>query len=257
MENTQLTTMLEAHIAQGIPEEHASQREPQHRRRPRINVGANERALSVVGGSMLAAFGLRRGGWAGTALAALGGELIWRGTTGHCAGYESLGIDRLHGSGPVRVSEIVRINRPSYEIYLFCRKLENLPRIMGHLESIKETGEGISQWKAKCPPGQSVEWTVVMDRDIPNEYISWRSHNDAQIYSRGSIRLTHSPIGYGTDAHIQVKYEPRAGYIEKFTSMDFGEEPEKELRANLRRLKQILETGEVPTVESSNKRNPI
>src|SRR5438445_5417130 len=110
MENTQLTTMIEAHIAQGIPEEQAAQPLP-HRRKPRINVGANERALSVVGGSMLAAFGLRRGGWAGTALAALGGELIWRGATGHCVGYESLGIDRLHGSGPVRVSETVRINR--------------------------------------------------------------------------------------------------------------------------------------------------
>jgi uncharacterized membrane protein len=248
MENTQITTMIEAHIAQGIPEEQAAQPLP-HRRKPRINVGANERALSVVGGSMLAALGLRRGGWAGTALAALGGELIWRGATGHCAGYESLGIDRLHGSGPVRVSETVRINRPSYEVYLFCRDFENLPRILGHLESVTHTGEGLSNWKAKSPTGENVEWAVVMDRDVPNEYISWRSHDDAQIYSRGSIRLTPSPIGYGTDAHIQVKYEPRAGHINKFTSMDFGEEPEKQLRADLRRLKQILETGEVPSVE--------
>jgi uncharacterized membrane protein len=46
-----------------------------------------------------------------------------------------------------------------------------------------------------------------------------------------------------------MKYEPRVGHINKFTAMDFGEEPEKQLRADLRRLKQILETGEVPTVE--------
>jgi uncharacterized membrane protein len=249
MENTQLTTMFEAHIAQGIEDQQAPQPAQQRRRKSRINVGANERALSVLGGSMLAAFGLRRGGWAGTALAALGGELIWRGATGHCVGYESLGIDRMHGSGPVRVSEVVRINRPSYEIYVFCRNFENLPRIMGHLESVTETGEGRSRWKAKSPAGQSVEWDVVMERDVPNEFVSWRSSDQAQISSRGSIRLTHSPVGYGTDAHIQLKYEPRAGYIDKFTSMLFGEEPEKQLRADLRRLKQILETGEVPTTK--------
>jgi uncharacterized membrane protein len=249
MENTQLTTMFEAHIAQGIADQQENQPTPQRRRKTRVNVGANERALSLVGGSMLAALGLRRGGWAGTALAALGGELIWRGTTGHCVGYESLGIDRTHGTGPVRVSEVVRINRPSYEVYLFCRNLENLPRIMGHLDSVTETGEGLSRWRAKSPAGERVEWDAVMDRDVPNEFISWHSSDQSQISNRGSVRLTHSPVGYGTDAHIQMKYEPRAGHTDKYTSMLFGEEPENQLRADLRRLKQILETGEAPRFE--------
>src|SRR5262245_22283678 len=64
--------------------------------RNRLNVGEYERWASVLGGGMLALYGLRRGSWGGLALAALGGMLVQRGVSGHCSCYAALGINTAH-----------------------------------------------------------------------------------------------------------------------------------------------------------------
>jgi len=56
-----------------------------------VNVGEMERQLSMIGGTVLAAYGLLRGSLSGIALATIGGALIWRGHTGHCEVYHMLG----------------------------------------------------------------------------------------------------------------------------------------------------------------------
>src|SRR4051794_6185317 len=59
----------------------------------RVNVGETERLISGLGGALLLTRGLSRGTWEGLALAALGGALLYRATTGHCSLYEALGAD--------------------------------------------------------------------------------------------------------------------------------------------------------------------
>jgi len=59
----------------------------------RVNVGPNERAASVLAGSLLAGFGVGRAGVVGLALAALGGALLYRGKTGHCTAYAAAGVN--------------------------------------------------------------------------------------------------------------------------------------------------------------------
>lgn len=61
------------------------------------NVGEAERQYSLLGGGILAAYGLTRGSFSGLALAALGGALLWRGYTGHCELYHALGYDSAAG----------------------------------------------------------------------------------------------------------------------------------------------------------------
>jgi uncharacterized membrane protein len=58
-----------------------------------VNVGATERALSSVGGAVLAGLGVGHGGLTGFALAALGGALVLRGSTGHCSVYAATGVN--------------------------------------------------------------------------------------------------------------------------------------------------------------------
>jgi hypothetical protein len=75
-------------------------------RAPSVNVGQTERWWSAVGGGALAAFGLTRCSLRGLALAALGGALAYRGVTGHCVGYQALGINTAEDSrhaGPAAV----------------------------------------------------------------------------------------------------------------------------------------------------------
>jgi uncharacterized membrane protein len=96
------------------------------------NVSNPERWLSVVAGTALAAFGLKRRSLAGLAMAGIGGGLVWRGASGHCAIYKSLGLstssevddDRQvsvpYGRG-IRVEKSVTVNAPPEMIYAFWR----------------------------------------------------------------------------------------------------------------------------------------
>ncbi|AMV23986.1 hypothetical protein VT84_06295 [Gemmata sp. SH-PL17] len=61
--------------------------------RPAVNVGPGEQAASTIGGAVIAGLGVSQGGWAGLALAALGGAPAYRGATGHCSVYSALGVN--------------------------------------------------------------------------------------------------------------------------------------------------------------------
>src|SRR5207302_8574135 len=89
--------------------------------RPYVNVGDAERWASVLGGGLMAAYGLSRPSLSGLALAALGGALIYRGATGHCSCYAALNLNTA-GRGPAtgvpagagfRVETSVTVNRPA------------------------------------------------------------------------------------------------------------------------------------------------
>src|SRR4051812_16776295 len=137
-----------------------------HTREHSVNVGDTERWLSAVGGTALALFGLSRGDLAGLALAVGGGALIYRGLSGHCHGYQALGLNTADQHGPatsvaaghgVKVEETITVNAPRERVYRFWRELENLPRIMPHLQSVTREGD-VSHWVAKGPLNVPVEW---------------------------------------------------------------------------------------------------
>jgi len=101
-----------------------------------VNVGDAERIASLVGGGFLGLLGLSRGSLAGLALAALGGGLIYRGLSGHCACYSAMGTSTAPPRGPatsvpahqgIRVEKGIFIHRSPEEVYSFWRNLENLP----------------------------------------------------------------------------------------------------------------------------------
>jgi len=63
-----------------------------------INVGDTERWLSAIGGGALLLYGLRRS-LGSLTLAVGGGMLLYRGVTGHCKAYESLGLNSVDREG--------------------------------------------------------------------------------------------------------------------------------------------------------------
>ncbi len=54
----------------------------------------------------------------------------------------------------VHVRDTITINRGVGEIYKFWRHLENLPRFIGHLDSVEDLGGGRNRWTIKTPLGQ-------------------------------------------------------------------------------------------------------
>jgi len=64
------------------------------------NVGEVERWISGAIGAALVVHGLKRPSLGSLALAALGGNLIYRGVTGYCGLYDRLGMSTIGGGDP-------------------------------------------------------------------------------------------------------------------------------------------------------------
>jgi len=146
----------------------------------------------------------------------------------------------------VRVEQVVTINKPIEEVYAFWRNFENLPRFMQHLEEVRDHGNGRSSWQAKGPAGTSVRWDAELVQDIEHQWIAWQSLPGADVVNRGSVRFTRAPGARGTELRVQLEYEPPAGAIGRGIAWLFGEEPDQQIRDDLRRFKQLLETGVIP-----------
>lgn len=146
---------------------------------------------------------------------------------------------------PVRVRRAITINRTPEELYRFWRDFQNLPRFMKHLESVQVLDQSHSHWVAKGPAGSTVEWDAEMTEDRPNEFIAWRSLEGADVENNGSVSFHRTQRG--TEVHVDLTYLPPAGSLGSWAAWLLGEEPGQQVQDDLRRLKQVMETGEVPT----------
>jgi uncharacterized membrane protein len=151
---------------------------------------------------------------------------------------------------------VIAIDRPPNELYDFWRKLENLPRFMRHLESVRQTGQNRSHWRAKAPAGTSVEWEAEIVDDRPAELISWRSLPGADIDNSGSVRFERAPGGRGTFVRVKMQYDPPGGFFGASIAKLLGEEPAVQVQRDLFRFKQVMETGQVVTTEGQPAARP-
>ena len=236
----------------------------------RVNVGRIERWLSMAAGGALAAYALRRREVPGGAAAIAGAALLYRGATGHCDVYQALGINRngrqardygtgviadrgsdtraqLGGTRGIHVEESVTINRPVGELYRFWRNFENLPRFMDHLESVSGREEGISHWVARGPAGMPVEWDARIINEVQDKVIGWQSLEGSTISTAGSVNFDQDT--HGTRVTVHLQYNPPGGKLGAAVARLFGEEPNQTIREDLRRFKQLMEAGEIPTTK--------
>ncbi len=230
----------------------------------RRNVSPTERWITGLAGAAAAAYGLTKGGRTGGWLTLAGGGLIARAVTGYCPVYALLGRESdmswppsmatetaraLSGSRGVRVHTGVTIDRPLAEVYAFFRDLENLPRFMTHLASVRTIDERRSHWIVRAPAGGTVEWDAEIIHEEPDKVIGWRSIGDADVVNAGSVNFDRAPGDRGTEVRVSLQYQPPAGKLGAAVAALFGEESSRQVREDLRRLKELLEAGEVATTE--------
>jgi uncharacterized membrane protein len=206
-------------------------------------------ASALLGGILLGMVVKRLSSWQGWSVAALGGALLHRGVTGRCEAYRALDINTHEADVEgVHIHAAVTVNRSPEELYRYWRHLENLPRIMSHLESVKEQGEKYSHWVAKAPAGRTVAWEAEIVSETENHSIFWRSREGSQITNAGSVRFV--PAGdRGTEVHISLSYSPPAGTVGMAIAKMFGEEPHLQIQDDLLHFKQFMEAGEIATTE--------
>jgi len=219
-----------------------------------MNVGTFERTLSSISGSLIALYGLSRGRLTGLILTGVGAGLMYRGMTGHCSGYQMLGVSTARHNPRTSIpakqgfkfEETVMIQRTPEELYKFWRKLENLSQVMPGLVSVEETGGNRSHWVAKGPLG-NVEWDAEIINERENELIAWRSLKGSQVDTAGSVHFRPAPGNRGTEVDVVLKYNPVGGRVGAVLAWLMGEAPEREVREGLQSFKQKMETSSRPT----------
>lgn len=221
----------------------------------------NGQLLTALGGAGLAFLGLRRGGLIGLGLAIGGGALAAR-TLG---GSEGMRWDRaretfrswerrLPTSGPVAVQRSLTIERPRSKVYEFVSDFTRFPRFMSHVEDVTARPDGTWHWQIRGPAGMILEWDSELTADITNERLAWRSLPGADVPNEGELRFEDTPGGPGTSLHLELVYDPPGGAIGRAVAWLMGEEPDLQARDDLRRLKQLLETGEDAASEADGSR---
>ena len=144
----------------------------------------------------------------------------------------------------------VTIRRPADDIYRFWRELRNLPIFMSRLDSVTEV-DGHSVWRAWGPAGVRAEWEAEIVADKANERIAWRSLEGATIPNHGAVEFREAPRGRGTEVRLEIVFEPPGGAIGAAFTRLLDEFPEQMMRSDLRRLKQLFETGEIVRSDAS------
>jgi uncharacterized membrane protein len=223
-----------------------------------INVGQAERLACNIGGGVLVAVGLLRGGLRGLVTAGLGGALLYRGATGHCSLYHAIGASTADAHGPsdsvpaqagVRVEEAVTINRPAEELFRFWRDYANVPRFMSEVESVTVLGGNRAHWVIKGPFGSRLEYDAETHNEDPGRMIAWRSLEGGDLDVAGSVHFTPAPGGRGTEVRLNQKINPPLGKVGVAVAKLLGHDPRTQAREDLRRLKQLMEVGEIVTNE--------
>lgn len=229
----------------------------------RENIGEVQRVLSVIAGMAFLASGLSRRNWSGALLATVGGGLLYRAISGYCPAFGAMGIDmsgsnrsgwssntnrlgrrKVHTDRATKIQRAIEINRPPNDMYRFWRSLDNLPRIMNHLDSVQVINDRLSHWVMKAMPGvPKVEWDAEIINDVENQRIGWKSLQGADVDHTGSVEFKPTDNGQRTWMTVTLQYEPPGGKLGAAVAKWFGEDPNTKIAEDLQRFKEEMETG--------------
>ena len=143
------------------------------------------------------------------------------------------------------VGRTVTIDRPREEIYEAWRDFTWFPDFMENVEQVQDLGDGRSRWVIKGPAGKDVELVTRIVEDVPGERLAWESEEASDIDTAGILELTDAPPGRGTYVRLLMSYDPPGGAIGRGIAKLLQREPSLQARRDLRRFKQLMETGEV------------
>ncbi|PZU06329.1 SRPBCC family protein [Sphingomonas sp.] len=160
--------------------------------------------------------------------------------------------DLVEAKGDSLVGRSVTINRPRNELYAYWRDFARLPTFMDNVERVDLIDDTTSHWVVKAPGGKTVEWDAVITEERPDEMIAWASTEGADVPNSG--RIDFGDAGdRGTVVTATILYDPPAGFIGKVIAKMFQREPAIQARRDLRRFKQLMETGEIATAARTRK----
>lgn len=157
--------------------------------------------------------------------------------------YAGIRRNRAMLGEPIR--RAITINVSPQEVYAVWRNVERLPEIMTWVESVTPIDDRCSHWRVRTPAGP-IEFDAEMIEDVPGQRIAWQSMPGAPIASRGQVTFMTAPGQRGCEVIVEMQV---AAPLAKVIAGG-------EAQGDLRRLKQVLETGEVMRSDASIHKGP-
>jgi len=212
-----------------------------------VNVGNNERIISAALGAFLLSSGLSnllKHPIEGLVKTAIGGVLLYRGASGNCPLYSSMGKTKgVSHSQAVNIRTSLMVNKPKDEVYAFWRKLENLPLFMKHLSSVTEIDSKHSHWEATLPGNiGKVKWNAEIVKEEEGYMIGWQSIPNSMINNAGKVTFSDAQNGQGTELDVVISYHPPAGEIGAGVAKLLNPVFEKMIRKDVMNFKEYIET---------------
>lgn len=214
----------------------------------RGNGNGTGRTAPAIAGGLLLVYALGRRLWPSLVAAPLGGALVYYAATGRNPLVTLRTGGSLHGEGVI-IHRAVTIRRAPEEVYDFWRRLENLPRFMSHLDSVTDLGEGRSRWEARTPGGIPMQWEARITADEPGQRLAWETLPGANVRHQGEVTFQPAPGDDETELHVEMAYAPPGGGVISAVAELLNAITSQQVKEELRACKQILEAGEIPTVE--------
>ncbi len=204
----------------------------------------------MVGGSALVLLGIVSRGWIGLGLAAIGGavaltspareRLLPRLTRHDSPGEHAMTVDAL---------ATVTIDASPEALYDRWRDLPGLPSIHRHVLAVEDLGSGRSRWQVRGPGKRVLQWDAELLHEEPGHRLTWRSLPGGDLDHEGEVTFQEVPGGRGTVVTVGLRYAPPGARFGAALAGLMGHAPNRTLREDLRRFKQLVETGEIATTE--------
>lgn len=208
----------------------------------KTNVSTLERILMVTSGAYLLYNGLSKQNKS-IAKAGTGGAMLLRGISGYCPIYDAAGhlMNDKASNVNIRINSV--INKPVSEVYAFWRNLENLPKFMNHLDSVRSVSSTISEWTAKGPAGLGkISWNAEIVRDEKEQLLSWNSIEGSTIKNAGKV--TFKSKGNATEIDVTISYHAPLGVAGERAAKLLNPYFEKMVKDDISNLKLYLESGQ-------------
>jgi uncharacterized membrane protein len=137
------------------------------------------------------------------------------------------------------VTDEVVICRPIQDVYGFYRDFTNLPRFIGDVVAVEHVGDRTYRWVVSGPIGARLRLAVTITEQRVNRLIRYETRGPL----RARWQLEFAADNDSGATRVREQLTMPLGPIGRSMLALIGKFPDKEVRANLNRLKLLLESG--------------
>jgi uncharacterized membrane protein len=140
----------------------------------------------------------------------------------------------------------VTIGRPADELRALWLDPATQAGIWSHFARVSAADDGSAEWVAAGPAGGEYRWRTRLS-DAGAQGVHWASEDGADLPNTGTLTFRPAPGDRGTEAHLDVRFDPPGGLIGEALAKLFAIAPREIVSSALYKFRALATTGEIPT----------